>query len=196
MPRITEPTVAAHRAAQLTRLMNAAYDIAKDDGAEAVTLAAVAKRAGLSRSSLYGYFASRDDLIVAVCEDAVATWCATIIHSMTAEADPERQLRSYVEAQLGAAADTRHELAMLLLQSGVSAEGFDRIRAAHAPLRAALLDTLVGMRLAEPERAAAFVQAAVTAAYEQIRAGSKPAAVIHDTFRFVSAGLRDLDRTS
>lgn len=196
MPRITEPTVAAHRAAQRARLMSAAFEIVVDDGAEAVTLAAVAKRAGLSRSSLYGYFASRDDLIVAVCEDAVVTWCDTIIRSMTAEANPEGQLREYVEAQLGAAADTRHELAMLLLQSGVSAEGFERIRDAHAPLRKALLDTLVGMRLAAPERAAAFAQAAVTAAYEQIRAGSSPAAVIDDTYRFVSAGVRDLDRTS
>jgi AcrR family transcriptional regulator len=196
MPRITEPTVAAHHAAQRTRLMNSAYEIVEHDGAEAVTLAAVAKLAGLSRSSLYGYFASRDDLIVAVCEDAVVTWCDTIIHTMTAEADPERQLREYVEAQLGAAADTRHELAMLLLQSGVSAEGVERIRDAHAPLRTALMDTLLAMRLAEPERAAAFVQAAVTAAYDQIRAGNKPTAVIHDTFRFVAAGLRDLDRTS
>lgn len=175
--------------------MSDALGIVEEDGAEAVTLAAVAKRAGLSRTTLYGYFASRDDLIVAVCEDAVVTWCDTIIRSMTAETDPERQLRQYVEAQLEAAADTRHELAMLLLQSGVSAQGYERIRDAHAPLRQALLDTLVGMRLAAPERAAAFVQAAVTAAYEQIRAGSEPAAVTNDTYRFVTAGLRDLDRT-
>ena len=40
------------------------------------------------------------------------------------------------------------------------------------------------------------MQAAVTAAYEQIRSGSTPTAVIHDTFRFVAAGLRDLDRAS
>jgi AcrR family transcriptional regulator len=176
--------------------MDAAHEIAEEGGAEAVTLASVAQRAGLARSSMYGYFASRDDLIVAVCEDAVVTWCDTIVRSMTAEADPERQLRSYVEAQLAAAADTRHESAMLLLRSGVSAEGLERIKAAHAPLRAALLDTLVRMRLAEPQRAAAFVQAAVTAAYEQIRSGSTPTAVIHDTFRFVAAGLRDLDRAS
>lgn len=152
MPRITEATVAAHRAAQLTRLMDAAHEIAEEGGAEAVTLASVAQRAGLARSSMYGYFASRDDLIVAVCEGAVVTWCDTIVRSMTAEADPERQLRSYVEAQLAAAADTRHESAMLLLRSGVSAEGLERIKAAHAPLRAALLDTLVRMRLAEPQR--------------------------------------------
>ena len=196
MPRITEPTVAAHRAMQLARLTDAAYQIVETDGADAVTLTAVAKRAGLSRSTLYGYFASRDDLIVAVCEDAVVTWCDTIIRSMTAQADPEGQLREYVEAQLGAAADTRHELAMLLLQSGVSAAGLARIRDAHAPLRTALMDTLRRMRLAEPERAAAFVQAAVTAAYEQIRAGNEPTAVIHDTYRFVAAGLRDLDRST
>jgi AcrR family transcriptional regulator len=196
MPRITEPTVAAHRAMQLARLTDAVYELVEQDGAEAVTLAAVAKRAGLSRSSVYGYFCSRDDLIVAVCVDAVASRCDTIISSMTAHADPERQLREYVDAQLRAAADTRHKLAMLLLQAGVSAEGFERIRDAHAPLRAALLNTLSRMHLAEPERAAALVQAAITAAYEQIQAGSAPTPVIRDTIRFVFAGVRDLDHTS
>jgi AcrR family transcriptional regulator len=195
VPRITEPTVAAHRAAQLARLIGAALGIVEEEGAEAVTLAAVAKRAGLSRSSMYGYFASRDDLIVAVCEDVVVTWCDKIIRSMRAAADPDLQLREYVAAQLGAAADTRHELAMLLMQSGVSADGVERIRAAHAPLRGVLLDTLVGMHLAAPERAAAFVQAVVAAAYEQIGAGGTPAAVIDDTYRFVTAGLHDLDRS-
>lgn len=113
---------------------------------------------------------------------------------MTVEADREHQLRAYVEAQLGAAADIRHGLALQLLQSGISAEGYERIRSAHGPLRAALLDTLNGMRLAEPERAAAFVQAVVNAAYEQLQAGNTPTAVIHDTCQFVLAGLHDLDR--
>lgn len=194
MPRITEATVAAHRAAQRARLIDAAYEIAAEQGAEAVTLASVATRAGLARSSLYGYFGSRDELIVAVCEDAVGRWCETIVRSMTAAADRDRQLREYVEAQLGAAADTRHELSMLLLQSGVSADGLERIRAAHATLRTALLDVLIGMDLPAPERAAAFVQAAVTAAYEQIRAGQPVSDVIDDTYRFVAAGLRNLDR--
>jgi hypothetical protein len=133
---------------------------------------------------------------VAVCEDAVVTWCDTIVRSMTSAGDPERRLREYVEAQLGAASDTRHELAMMLLKSGVSAEGVQRIREAHAPLRSALTDTLVDMGLVAPERAAAFVQAALTAAYEQIQAGSEPADVTDQTIRFVSAGLRNLDRTS
>ncbi|MGD9997515.1 MAG: TetR/AcrR family transcriptional regulator [Ilumatobacteraceae bacterium] len=181
---------------QLARLTDAAYQIVESDGADAVTLAAVAKRAGLSRSTLYEYFASRDELIVAVCEDAVVSWCDRIIRSMTAEADPDAQLREYVEAQLGAAADTRHELAMLLLHSGVSAEGLARIRDAHAPLRTALMEVLVRMRLAEPERAAVFVQAAVTAAYEQLQADNTSTDVINDTFSFVSAGLRGLDRSS
>jgi hypothetical protein len=133
---------------------------------------------------------------VAVCEDAVVTWCDTIVRSMTSAGDPERRLREYVEAQLGAASDTRHELAMMLLKSGVSAEGVQRIREAHAPLRSALTDTLVDMGLVAPERAAAFVQAALTAAYEQIRDGAAPAEVINDTYRFVAAGLGDLDHAS
>ena len=33
MPRITEATVAAHRVAQLTRLMDAAHEIAEEGGA-------------------------------------------------------------------------------------------------------------------------------------------------------------------
>ena len=106
---------------------------------------------------------------------------------MTAAADPERQLREYVEAQLEAAADSRHGLAMLL-QSGVSAEGLDRIKAAHAPLRERCWMRSSACAWLRPNgRPRSCRQRSPRRT--RIQAGSNPAAIIEDTFKFVAAGL-------
>ncbi|WP_406673984.1 helix-turn-helix domain-containing protein [Nonomuraea sp. N2-4H] len=68
MPRIQAPTVAEHRAAQRRALLDAAREILAETG-RPPTLARVAERAGLARSSLYQYFRSSGDLLNAVVED-------------------------------------------------------------------------------------------------------------------------------
>ena len=52
MPRITAPTVAEHHAKQRRALLDAARDLLAETGAEP-SMAAVARRAGLARSSIY-----------------------------------------------------------------------------------------------------------------------------------------------
>ena len=50
MPRISQPTVAEHRAARVRALLDAAHDLLLETG-EAPSLSAVAERAGLARTS-------------------------------------------------------------------------------------------------------------------------------------------------
>ncbi len=56
MPRISADTVAEHRANRLRALLDAGREIVATEGAEALTLASLARRVGLSRPSLYEYF--------------------------------------------------------------------------------------------------------------------------------------------
>ena len=63
MPKISAPTIHEHRELRRQQLISAALELALDQGAEAVSVAAVAKKAGLARSSIYEYFASSADLI-------------------------------------------------------------------------------------------------------------------------------------
>jgi AcrR family transcriptional regulator len=62
MPRIHTENLSTHRDWRRTQLIQAAASIALESGGSAVTVAAVAARAGLSRTSVYEYFGSSAEL--------------------------------------------------------------------------------------------------------------------------------------
>ena len=97
MPKIAAPTVAEHRAAQLRALLDAARELIREDGS-GLTLAAVAARAGLARSSVYQYFRSREELLDAVVADVVPRWSARITAAVATAASPEDAIVAYADA--------------------------------------------------------------------------------------------------
>ncbi len=196
MPRIEAPTVAEHHAARAAELSRLAVEIVEADGAAALTLAELARRAGLSRPSLYSYFRSRDDLVTTICEQAVTVWAEEVIASMETETDPLSRLRAFVTAQLEAAAASKHRAAFALLESGLSQEGHERVMAAHAPLQAALRRAVEQIGLEPAAAVVPMVQAVVSSAYGQIRAGADADRVMQGASRFVEGGLEALTQGS
>ena len=61
MPRIKTDTLAQHRDWRRSQLIEAAAAIAMESGGAAISVSAVAARAGLSRTSVYEYFGSSAD---------------------------------------------------------------------------------------------------------------------------------------
>ncbi|MGA9596410.1 MAG: TetR/AcrR family transcriptional regulator [Acidimicrobiia bacterium] len=189
MPRIEAPTVVEHHAARAAELSRLAVEIVETDGAAALTLAELARRAGLSRPSLYSYFQSRDDLMTTICEQAVTVWAEEVIASMEVETDPLLRLRAFVTAQLEAAAESKHQAAFALLESGLSPEGHERVMAAHAPLQAALRQAVEQIGLEAAAAVVPMVQAVVSSAYGQIRAGADADQVMRGASLFIEGGL-------
>lgn len=64
--RQTALTVAEHRAAQRAALLRAGEAPLLEAGVAGTNARGVCERAGLSRSSFYDYFATKDDLLVAI----------------------------------------------------------------------------------------------------------------------------------
>lgn len=189
MPRIQAPTVAEHHAARAAELSRLAVEIVETDGAAALTLAELARRAGLARPSLYSYFESRDDLVTTICEQALTAWTEEVIATIEREADPLLRLRIFVSAQLEAAAASAHHAAFALLESGLSREGHERVVAAHAPLQAALREAVEQIGLETAVAVVPMVQAVVSSAYSEIRAGADADRVMRGALRFVEGGL-------
>jgi len=189
MPRIEAATVAEHHAARAAELSRLAVEIVETEGPAALTLAELARRAGLSRPSLYSYFQSQDDLVTTICEQAVTVWVEEVISSMEGETDPLMRLRAFVTAQLEAAAARKHDVAFALLESGMSREGQERVMAAHAPLQAALREAVEQIGLDPAATVVPMVQAVVSSAYGQIRAGADADLVTQGARRFVEGGL-------
>lgn len=68
MPRITEQ----RRSAQRARIVEGMREAVREKGISSVTMSDVIGRSGLSAGAIYGYFSSKDDILLAVAEDLAA----------------------------------------------------------------------------------------------------------------------------
>ncbi|WP_353815184.1 TetR/AcrR family transcriptional regulator [Agromyces sp. SYSU T00266] len=171
MPKISAPTVAEHRAAQRTALLLAARELLEAEGVGAATPAAVTRRAGLSRSSFYEYFASRDDLLVAVALQVFDEWNAELDDALAAAAPGIERLRAYVMAALAMTADGRHRIANVLREADLSPTSREDMMAVHDRLTAPLVRVLDELGVADPRTTGAFVQGALGSAMQLVSHG-------------------------
>lgn len=84
MPRISEQDMAQTR----QRIIEAASAKFRADGIDAVGISALMKDAGMTHGGFYNHFASKDDLAVAVCEDAFADSLASLARTVDDD-DPD-----------------------------------------------------------------------------------------------------------
>ncbi len=76
--------------------MIAARDLANETGSAAFTVAQVAARAGVSLKSFYRYFASKDDLLVALLEEDSRLGAAILRDTVAAHPVREARVRAYL----------------------------------------------------------------------------------------------------
>ena len=165
MPKISAPTIHEHRELRRQQLISASLELALDEGAGAVTVAAVAKKAGLARSSIYEYFASSADLIADL-----------IIEGLR-----------YV-------ADGRHMLVKSLNTISTPESRKEEISMGHRKMIAPLRQALVETGIKDPVAAAAFLSSVTDAASIRIDAGNEAELEIQSAIIFALAGLRALAR--
>lgn len=113
MPRIDAPTVAEHHARQRRGLLDAARSLLAETG-EAPSMAAVARRAGLARSSVYQYFASPQALLHAVVSDVFPSWASQVRQRVDAADSPGGRVWAYVEANVALFASSEQAVAQAL----------------------------------------------------------------------------------
>ncbi|MBD7980074.1 TetR/AcrR family transcriptional regulator [Oerskovia merdavium] len=171
MPRISAPTVAEHRAAQMRVLLDAARSLLAETG-RPPTFAALAERAGLARPSLYQYFRSADDLLLAMVEDVFPRWSATVARAMDAAPDDRDRVVAYVRANLELVAQGEHALATALATIGPTNAVMEGSRAMHDELVRPLGDALQALGARDAARSAELVNAVVNSASRMIEFGT------------------------
>ncbi|MFF4812520.1 TetR/AcrR family transcriptional regulator [Micromonospora chersina] len=177
MPRISAPTVAEHRAAQHRALLDAARAILAEDSGQAPSLAAVASRAGLARSSIYEYFRSREDLLDAVVADVFPRWSARVSDAMAAAGTPGDRVLAYVDANLRLVADGEHAVARALAAVAQGQHLEASSRTMHEQLAIPLIEALTALGLPDPATTAEMINSIVYAASRLIESGGEPAAI-------------------
>ena len=174
------------------QLINAALELAMEDGAQAITVAAVAKKAGLARSSIYEYFASSADLIADLILEELDYYSKRLETAITDVSDPFEKIEHWIAEGLRYVADGRHMLAKSL--NTVSAPEFrkEEIAIGHRKMIAPLRQALVETGIKDPAAAAAFLSSVTDAASIRIDAGNDAELEIQRASKFALAGLRAL----
>lgn len=89
----------AQRALRPTkRMVDAAMELAQEAGTESFTVQDVLERANVSLQTFYRHFASKDDLLLAVIEEAVTASAVQYRAKAFSLADPEARVESVVKA--------------------------------------------------------------------------------------------------
>ena len=192
MPHIETPTLAQHRDWRRAQLIEAAATIAIESGGGAITVAAVAHRAGLSRTSVYEYFSSSSDLVADLVIDELGNF-ASVLQTAVGECDePYACIELWITGALQYIADGRHLLAKALNATSLPKERSHAIGAAHRTLLAPLNKALKEIGVKDTELALAYIQATTDVATKRIESGHDAIAEIESATRFCINGLSNL----
>ena len=193
-PKIAEATIGEQRAMRQKQIIDAAMSLALESGAPSVTVAAVAKRAGISRSLVYEYFSSSADLIADLVLEELHYYKERLTTAVYGVEDPYVYIELWIAEALQYVADGRHLLVKSL--NSVAAPDFrkDEIAQGHRNMMATIINPLKMIELEDLGLAISYLQSAIDAAAKRIDAGNEAATEIQSAQLFAIAGLRALAR--
>ena len=170
-------------------LLGAGRDLLLSDGPRAVTMAAVAKRAGLSRPAVYEYFSSSEALVGELLLEEMRAWSEEVCDAVARARTPRDKVRTYVRTTLDLVAAGRHRLGRASQGVDLPEEVRDHLVHLHHTLASPLTQALAAMGVDDPQRASQLLQGVVEAATRRVEAGAPVRAEARAAERFVLAGL-------
>ena len=192
MPRINNVTVVQQREWRRSQLINAAAAIALESGSEAITVSAVAQRAGLARTSVYEYFGSSAELVADLIIEELKLFTNLLIDAVEPADSSEAAVSNWINSALRYIADGRHLLAKALSATSLPINRSAEIAAAHRSLLAPLSKALLEIGVTDLTYALSMIQSLTDAATKRIEAGNDAESEISKTTVFCIAGLRTL----
>ena len=192
MPKIQTDKLAHHRDWRRQQLISAAAQIALESGGAAVTVAAVAERAGLSRTSVYEYFASSADLTADLVIEELNNFVNVLHEAISDPHNGEKSVSEWITAALTYISDGRHLLAKALSATSTPRDRAAEIGAAHRRLLAPLRHSLSIMKISNVDQALSLIQSATDSATKRIEGGADANTEIASTTAFCLGGLRSL----
>ena len=171
MPRIETETLAEHRDWRRNQLIEAAASIAMESGGAAITVAAVAQRAGLSRTSVYEYFGSGSELVADLVIDELGSFAQILNTAVVDCTDAQCVVTCWIKGALTYIADGRHLLAKALNATAMPQSRTQQIGMAHRALMAPLVRAVTDLGIKDVHRALSFIQAITDASTKRIESG-------------------------
>jgi len=191
-PKIQAATVVEQRQMRQRQLIDAALSIALESGAANITVAAVAKRAGLARSSMYEYFSSSADLIADLVIEELALYQKRLAQAVKGTEDPYQHIELWIAEALQYVVDGRHMLIKSLNAAAIPDFRRDEISQGHRNLMTTISAPLQEIGLTDIRGAMSYLQNTIEAASVRIESASDSELEIRSAQVYAIAGLRAL----
>ena len=195
MPKISAPTLSQQRQWRRSQLMDAAAAIALEDGAHRVSVATVATRAGLSRTSFYEYFASSSEIVAELITEELESFAHFLSEKVSSVTDPTAAISIWVSSSLEYVADGRHLLAKALSAIEISRDQSTAIGIAHRKMILSLSQPLTELGVEDIAQALSLIHSATQSATSRIESGADSSREIENTRNFIVAGISTLSRS-
>lgn len=100
MPKITGDSLTAHRERIREQVFAAFVDLVGERSFEAITMAQIAQRAGVGRTTIYHHFKDKDAVVVAFATHETNRYLDDLASVLADAADPPERLRRYLRHHL------------------------------------------------------------------------------------------------
>jgi len=189
MPKINSPTLAEHQMAQRSTLVNAAIDSLAEDGAGSVTPARIGQRAGLARSSVYGYFNSSAEILAVTVEELMVRTTSVVAEAVAAQSSTRDRIHAFVRTMVMQSLSKEFRALHALSRTDLPAMCLARLDQLlddrNAPLKWALNDSGVS----DADSLVDFVVAIAGAAAGRVANGFDADRAIAQAIEFVDHGV-------
>jgi len=115
VPKINADTVAEHRAQVRQRVYDAFANLMSERSFDAITMAQIAERAELGRTTIYHHFPDKEAVVVAFASHETERYLTELHAALDGAQDPAERLRVYVRHQLAAGQQFHMGLGMQLV---------------------------------------------------------------------------------
>jgi AcrR family transcriptional regulator len=169
--------------------LHAALELISQQGSEAVSMAVLAEKTGLSRPAIYQYFASREHVLAEIVINEMADLSNAVDRLVDGLNDPMERVRVWIHYCLAHLASDQHAAIRKISMDSLPDEQRGVVRALHAYFTTTLVSPLIDVGIADAPAFAGMIFGAVGASAERIAAGSDFAAEASALERFVVSGI-------
>jgi AcrR family transcriptional regulator len=164
-------------------------DLISQSGPEAVSMAVLAERTGLSRPAIYQYFSSREHVLAELVINEMADLSNAIDRLVEGLDDPLEQVRVWIHYSLAHLASDAHAAIRKISMNSLPDDRRGVVRALHGYFTTTLVSPLGQLGIEDGPALAGMIFGAVGASAERITQGSDFASEAAALERFVVSGI-------
>jgi AcrR family transcriptional regulator len=170
-------------------ILRAALDLISQQGSEAVSMAILAEKTGLSRPAIYQYFASREHVLAELVINEMADLSNAIDRLVEGLDDPMERVRVWIHYCLAHLASAQHSAIRKISMDSLPGDQRGVVRALHVYFTTTLVSPLSDLGISDAPAFAGMIFGSVGACAERIIAGSDFVAEASALEKFVVSGI-------